>query len=81
MGRAASASVARSVQESGRHRNEAQSIGRRSGRGGGSITIGGAQVIVQGNADPKVAAMIAAGIRENNKTILSQVESQRRRQA
>jgi tape measure domain-containing protein len=49
--------------------------------GGGAITIGGAQVIVQGNADPKVAAMIAAGIRENNKTILSQVESQRRRQA
>lgn len=49
--------------------------------GGGSITIGGAQVIVQGNADPKVAAMIAAGIRENNKTILSQVEAQRRRQA
>jgi tape measure domain-containing protein len=49
--------------------------------GGGAITIGGTQVIVQGNADPKVAAMIGAAIDANNRTALARIEAQRRRQA
>lgn len=54
----------------------------RSGRGsGGSISIGGTSIVVQGNADSKTTAMITAALRENNKTLLSQVEAQRRRQA